>query len=226
MLSESPKAYGDVSDTPRDRVAYLAKRMEEAVERVRHPQVGDVIRFEPNEEQGRTGKEPFTGRVVATLDTSGGDIRYHLRAESGIQMGAESVVYGKDGRFREADPEKAVGSDRNLPPEMSLKEAVQALRGESMTLPNGKSVDAHDYLESGLKRGYTIDVDNGSAYWNKEGKRGLEIADPKILDAVKVSLAQGGDITKNLSRVLTENQVSRGLGASKATPARAGSEIE
>jgi antirestriction protein ArdC len=226
MLSESPKAYGDVSDTPRDRVAYLAKRMEEAVERVRHPQVGDVIRFEPNEEQGRVGKDPFTGRVIAALDTSGGDTRYHLRAESGIQKGTEAVVYGKDGLFREADMGKAVGFDRNLPPEMSLKDAVQSLRGESMVLPNGKSLDAYDYLESGIKHGYTIDVDNGSVYWNKEGKRGLEISNPKIIDAVKVSLAQGGDVTKNLSLAMTEKDVSKGLGASKAIPSRSGSEIE
>ncbi|MGK9452459.1 ArdC family protein [Acidithiobacillus caldus] len=227
MLSENPNEYGNVSDIPRDKVAYIAKRMEEAVDRVRHPQVGDVVRFEPKEENGRVGKDPFTGRVTAALDTSGGDTRYHLRAESGIQKGIETVVYGKDGRFSEADIEKAVGFDRNLPPEMSLKDAVQALRGESMVLPNGKSVDAHDYLESGIKHGYTIDVDNGSVYWSKEGKRGLEISDQKILDAVKVSLAQGGDVTKNLSRVITtEKQVSRGLGASKAIPARAGSEIE
>ncbi|MBU2783698.1 DUF1738 domain-containing protein [Acidithiobacillus caldus] len=226
MLRENMDGYSDLSGLSKDRVAYIANRMEEAVERVRHPQVGDVIRFEPNEEQRGVGKEPFTGRVIATLDTSGGDTRYHLRVESGIQKGIEAVVYGKDGRFREAEIGRAVGFDNNLPPEMSLKDAVQSLRGESMVLPNGKSVDAYSYLESGIKRGYTIEVDNGSVYWNKDGKRGIEISNPKIIDAVKVSLAQDGDVTKNLRLAMTEKEVSKGLGASKAIPSRSGSEIE
>ncbi|WP_241799195.1 ArdC family protein [Acidithiobacillus caldus] len=156
MLRENMDGYSDLSGLSKDRVAYIANRMEEAVERVSHPSVGYLVRFEPNEEQRGVGKEPFTGRVIATLDTSGGDTRYHLRAESGIQKGIEAVVYGKDGRFREAEIGRAVGFDNNLPPEMSLKDAVQSLRGESMVLPNGKSVDAYSYLESGIKRGYTI----------------------------------------------------------------------
>ncbi|BBF66415.1 DNA primase TraC [Acidithiobacillus ferridurans] len=79
------------------------------------PQVGDLVRFEPHE-PGVTSMS-FSGRVIAALDTNTGDVRYHLRAGTGPENGAEARVYGRDGQFRGIALEQAVGFDRALAPE-------------------------------------------------------------------------------------------------------------
>ncbi|MBW9250212.1 MAG: DUF3560 domain-containing protein [Acidithiobacillus ferriphilus] len=86
-------------------------------------QVGDLVRFEPHE-PGVTSMS-FSGRVIAALDTNTGDVRYHLRAETGPENGAEARVYGRDGQFREIALEQAVGFDRALAPEAEKAPRIQ-----------------------------------------------------------------------------------------------------
>ncbi len=80
------------------------------------PRVGDLVRFEPHE-QNNAKSMPFSGRVVDALDTNTGDVRYHLRAETGPDQGIEARFYGRDGQFREIAMDQAVGFDRALAPE-------------------------------------------------------------------------------------------------------------
>lgn len=87
------------------------------------PQVGDLVRFEPHE-PGVTNS-PFSGRVIAALDTNTGDVRYHLRAETGPDQGIEARVYGRDGQFREIALDQAVGFDRALAPEAEKAPQIQ-----------------------------------------------------------------------------------------------------
>ncbi|MBU2774490.1 DUF3560 domain-containing protein [Acidithiobacillus ferrooxidans] len=87
------------------------------------PQVGDLVRFEPHE-PGVTSMS-FSGRVIAALDTNTGDVRYHLRAETGPENGAEARVYGRDGQFRGIALEQAVGFDRALAPEAEKAPRIQ-----------------------------------------------------------------------------------------------------
>ena len=87
------------------------------------PQVGDLVRFEPHE-PGVTSMS-FSGRVIAALDTNTGDVRYHLRAETGPENGAEARVYGRNGQFRGIALEQAVGFDRALAPEAEKAPRIQ-----------------------------------------------------------------------------------------------------
>ncbi|QFX96683.1 zincin-like metallopeptidase domain-containing protein [Acidithiobacillus thiooxidans] len=82
---------------------------------IERPRVGDLVRFEPHEPG--VNSMPFSGRVIDALDTNTGDIRYHLRAETGPDQSMEARVYGRDGQFREIAMEQAVGFDRALAPE-------------------------------------------------------------------------------------------------------------
>jgi antirestriction protein ArdC len=116
-LRKNPEAYGEAVGIGPDSVNRIAAVMEKGVQRMRNPQVGDLVRFEPHEPGVKA--MPFSGRVIAALDTSGGDIRYHLRAESGPNHGIEGTFYGRDGRFREIPLEQAVGFDRALTSESS-----------------------------------------------------------------------------------------------------------
>jgi antirestriction protein ArdC len=87
------------------------------------PQVGDLVRFEPRE-PGVTSMS-FSGRVIAALDTNTGDVRYHLRAETGPENGAEARMYGRDGQFRGIALEQAVGFDRALAAEAEKAPRIQ-----------------------------------------------------------------------------------------------------
>ncbi|ACH83540.1 DUF3560 domain-containing protein [Acidithiobacillus sp. 'AMD consortium'] len=114
-LQESPVAYGEAVGVSPATAGLVATQLNAGVQRMERPQVGDLVRFEPHE-PGVTSS-PFSGRIIAALDTSGGDIRYHLRAETGPDQGMEARVYGRDGEFREIALEQAVGFDRALAPE-------------------------------------------------------------------------------------------------------------
>jgi antirestriction protein ArdC len=109
----------DISDYLMDRAPELQEKqkMEEGVQRMRNPQIGDLVRFEPHEPG--VNAMPFSGRIIAALDTSGGDIRYHLRAESGPDKDIEGRFYGRDGKFRAISLDQAVGFDRALTPDRS-----------------------------------------------------------------------------------------------------------
>ncbi|MBN6744673.1 DUF3560 domain-containing protein, partial [Acidithiobacillus sp. MC2.1] len=114
-LQESPVAYGEAVGLSPATAGLVATQLNAGVQRMERPQVGDLVRFEPHE-PGVTSS-PFSGRIITALDTSGGDIRYQLRAETGPDQGMEARVYGRDGQFREIALEQAVGFDRALAPE-------------------------------------------------------------------------------------------------------------
>ncbi|WP_437559390.1 DUF3560 domain-containing protein [Acidithiobacillus sulfuriphilus] len=123
-LRKSPEAYGRALGISMGTVDAITSRLEESARRMERPQVGDLVRFEPHEPG--VNASPFSGRVIAALDTSGGDIRYHLRAETGQDQGIEVRVYGRGGTFRSVDPDKAVGFDRAMKaPETPEKNAYE-----------------------------------------------------------------------------------------------------
>ena len=128
-LRERTPEYSEAAGLHGERLLAIANDMESAAHRVAHPEVGDPVRFEPNDPDTLKG-QPFSGRVIAALETSGGDIRYHLRAESGPEKDIEARVYGKDGKFRLIDLEQAVGFDRALP---------ERQRGDSPEAPSQKN---------------------------------------------------------------------------------------
>ena len=125
-LRGNPHEYGETVGLEADNIRGVATQMEQGVERMRNPQVGDLVRFEPSDP--RTLKAmPYSGRVIARLDTTGGDFRYHLRAESGPDQGNEATVYGRDGQFRKIALDQAVGFDRALAPELHPEEVVHSV---------------------------------------------------------------------------------------------------
>ncbi|MGK9452295.1 DUF3560 domain-containing protein [Acidithiobacillus caldus] len=128
LLRGNPQGYADAVGLPVDQISAIAAQMASGVDRMRSPRVGALVRFEPRDKDPLHG-EPFSGRVIAALDTSGGDVRYHLRAETGPERGMESTVYGKNGTFRLVGIEQAYGFDRNAPERLSPEErAIQEYR--------------------------------------------------------------------------------------------------
>ena len=127
-LRGNPFEYGEALGLESDNVRGIATQMEQSVHRIRHPQLSDLVRFEPYE-PGVTSM-PFSGRVIAALDTHTGDVRYHLRAETGPDQGIEARVYGRDGQFRGVDFQQAVGFDRALAPELPPMHRPEDLREE------------------------------------------------------------------------------------------------
>ena len=118
-------SYSEVAGLTPASLALIASQMEAGARRMEHPQVGDLVRFEPHDKDPLHG-EPFSGRVIAALDTNTGDMRYHLRAETGTDKGTESTVYGRNGTFRSIDIEQATGFGRNAPEHLSPEEmAIQ-----------------------------------------------------------------------------------------------------
>jgi antirestriction protein ArdC len=136
-LRESRAAYGDAVGIGSDSIDLIATQMDEGVRRMERPQVGDLVRFEPHEPGVKV--MPFSGRVIAALDTNTGDVRYHLRAETGPDKDIEARVYGRDGQFREIPLERAAGFDRALPehrkeeaaPEIAQSKAVSRSEDET-----------------------------------------------------------------------------------------------
>lgn len=117
--------YSEAAGLTPASLALIASQMEAGSRRMERPQVGDLVRFEPHDKDPLHG-EPFSGRVIAALDTNTGDTRYHLRAETGPDQGIESTVYGKNGTFRLIEVEQAYGFDRNAPERRSPEErAIQ-----------------------------------------------------------------------------------------------------
>lgn len=125
-LRGNPHEYGETVGLEADNIRGIAAQMEQGVERMRNPQVGDLVRFEPHD-PGSMKAMPYSGRVIARLDTTGGDFRYHLRAEAGPDQGNEATVYGSDGQFRKIALDQAVGFDRNLASELHHEEVVHSV---------------------------------------------------------------------------------------------------
>lgn len=118
-------SYSEAAGLTPASLALIASQMEAGARRMESPQVGDLVRFEPHDKDPLHG-EPFSGRVIAALDTNTGDMRYHLRAETGPDKGSEARVYGRDGTFRSINIEQAYGFDRNAPERLSPEErAIQ-----------------------------------------------------------------------------------------------------
>jgi N12 class adenine-specific DNA methylase len=113
-LRGNPFEYGEALGLESDNIRGIATLMEESVKRARRPVIGDLVRFEPHDQNPSKGSV-FSGRVIAAQDTSGGDVRYHLRAETGPDQGMEGTVYGKSGSFRLIDLNQAYGFERNAP---------------------------------------------------------------------------------------------------------------
>lgn len=76
-----------------------------------------------------------------------------LKLEQGIQHATEVEL------------NKAKGVEVKAPeqekPQQDLQASLVSLKGTEITLSNGKVVDAYQYLDQGLKRGYDIQVDPG-----------------------------------------------------------------
>ncbi|MHB8355059.1 MAG: hypothetical protein ACYDCF_11575, partial [Burkholderiales bacterium] len=111
-LRGNPFEYGQALGLESDNIRGIATLMEESVKRARHPVIGDLVRFDPHDQNPLKGSV-FSGRVIAALDTGGGDVRYHLRAETGPDQGMEGTVYGKNGSFRLIHLIQAHGFERN-----------------------------------------------------------------------------------------------------------------
>ncbi|MBU2761164.1 Eco57I restriction-modification methylase domain-containing protein [Acidithiobacillus sulfurivorans] len=111
-LRDNPVDYADALELESDNLRGIATLMEESVKRIQRPRVGDLVRFEPHDPNPLQGTV-YSGRVIAAQDTSGGDVRYHLRAESGPDVGMEATVYGRNGSFSMIDLENAYGFERN-----------------------------------------------------------------------------------------------------------------
>lgn len=124
-LRGNPEEYAQASGLEGDNIRLIAAQMEGGINRIRSPRVGDLVRFEPHDKDPLHG-EPYSGRVIDALDTSGGDIRYHLRAETGQDRGTEATVYGLNGSFRLIDLEQAYGFDRNAPEHLSPEQKALA----------------------------------------------------------------------------------------------------
>ena len=124
-LRGNPHEYAEKVGLEADHIRGIATQMEEGVKRMERPQVGDLVRFEPNDPDPLK-RMPFSGRVIARLDTNTGDHRYHLRAETGPDKEMETRVYGLEGTFRLIDPEQAYGFDRNAPERLAAEKAAEA----------------------------------------------------------------------------------------------------
>jgi len=80
--------YSEAAGLTPASLALIASQMEAGARRMEHPRVGDLVRFEPHDKDPLRGG-PFSGRVIAALDTNTGDTRYHLRAETGPDQSPE-----------------------------------------------------------------------------------------------------------------------------------------
>lgn len=125
LLKYSDRYAAAVPDVSPEKLIPLAKDMARAAGRSQSPVVGDLVRAEPRVPSRLL--EPFNGRVIAKMDTTGGDHRYHLRAEvgpNGGPEGMESTVYGKDYQFRTIHLDQAYGFERDAP-ERVAQQATQ-----------------------------------------------------------------------------------------------------
>lgn len=144
-LRGNPFAYGEAAGLESDNIRGIATLMEQSVKRMEQPQVGDLVHFEP----GNPGSlmSPYSGRVIAVLDTSGGDFRYHLRTEVGPDTGMEATVYGKDGRFRLIDVDQAYGFDRNAPKPAESPEQTNDASVSDPIVIDGEPMETAAFLE-------------------------------------------------------------------------------
>ena len=197
-LRDNPAPYAAIMDVSLERIAAIASDMEKAVLRMDHPQIGDLVRFEPGPQAGPLAS-PFSGRVIAALDTSGGDVRYHLRAEFGIDKNVETVVYGANGSFRAVPLALAAGFDRNLPGETSdtAADVEQPLPHEQ----EGKRADYGVHIPGARKDArleWEIDIQAQIDVYNQA--RSLESAPLKDIAGQVRRDAILGPITEKLER--------------------------
>ena len=120
-LRDAVQAYSGETGISPDILTRMANDMTKAVERARNPEIGDLVRADPRgDDHLRT---PFAGRVIAKLDTSGGDFRYHLRAQTGPDEGMEATFYGRENDFRAVPLEQANGFVRKTQQSASATQA-------------------------------------------------------------------------------------------------------
>ncbi|MBU2741478.1 hypothetical protein HAP67_07310, partial [Acidithiobacillus albertensis] len=166
-LRDNPVDYADAIGLESDNLRGIATLMEESIKRIQRPRVGDLVRFEPNDPNPLQGTV-YSGRVIAAQDTSGGDVRYHLRAESGPDVGMEATVYGRNGNFSMIDLENAYGFERNAF-NAPLQEAVLS----DPVMVDGTEIETRAFLEErfGSDAAFGvqyINADTGEAISNED----------------------------------------------------------
>ncbi|MGE0047753.1 MAG: DUF3560 domain-containing protein [Acidithiobacillus sp.] len=182
-LVKSVDRYSDASGFPPDRIRVIAHDLEWGANRMRFPEVGDLVRFAPHDPNPLHG-EPFSGRIITRLSTNTGDFRYHLRAERGERQGIEAVVYGKDGKFRSIDLEQAIGFDRDavepLSPEQKASQPAKAIQ-EFADFHEGMHERVGKVLSEAWSRLDTIDPADVEAQRKEIQRYQKELADARGL---------------------------------------------
>ena len=149
-LRGHPFDYAEALGLESDNIRGIATLMEESVKRVRHPALGDLVRFEPHDPDPLKGSV-FSGRVIAALDTSGGDVRYHLRAETGPDHGMEATVYGKNGSFKLIHLIQAYGFERNAQEPAAVESPLSGLSAQASAADIREAL--HQSISSGMSLG-------------------------------------------------------------------------
>ena len=149
-LRGHPFDYAEALGLESDNIRGIATLMEESVKRARHPALGDLVRFAPHDPDPLKGSV-FSGRVIAALDTSGGDVRYYLRAETGPDQGMEAMVYGKNGSFRLIHLIHAYGFERNAPEQVAVENPEQRLPAQASAADIRKVL--HQSISNGMSLG-------------------------------------------------------------------------
>jgi len=202
-LRADPEGYSQAAGLGVYSLGAIASQMEKGVQRMERPQVGDLVRFEPNDPDPIHGA-PFSGRVIAALDTSGGDVRYHLRAETGPDKGAEVRIYGRNGSFQMIDLDQTIGFDPKL--NYNLANALKSLEGQTFDLPNGRTMPAADYLEASLNRGLQIvpEPDKSGAFrWKTPDQNiGPVIRHDGLAAVVRAAEKRGPDVTESIRNTM------------------------
>jgi len=110
-----------------------------------------------------------------------------LQVEAPEKSAAKEVV----------QPSTAVSAEPVLQPQeqQDLGGTLKTLEGKTINLPNGKEIDAYQYLEQGLKRGYEIQVSpgkDGEVRWVNNGKPGGLIQDESLASVLRAAQKEPG----------------------------------
>lgn len=90
--------------------------------------------------------------LMQTIKDAQGISDYLLERTPEIDIAAPEKAKGKEAEVKAPEQEK---------PQQDLQASLGSLKGAEITLPNGKVIDAYEYLDQGLKRGYDIQVAPG-----------------------------------------------------------------
>lgn len=125
------------------------------------PQVGDRIFFTPIVNGKPDPEFSGSGKVLHIEDKDAERYGRKLTVELDNRNGLNAVI---DERFvemqvlQQAAEIKAPEAEK---PRQDLQALLGSIKGKEISLHNGKVVDAYQYLDQGLKRGYDIQVGSG-----------------------------------------------------------------